>query len=494
MNPARAEKLSTLLQWACAYIAGLYILAYLVVAVSTLNYPFHLEWMEGAVIDTVQRVRHGLPVYAKPSMDYVSFAYTPYYYYVVAFVSLFTGVDFLPARLVSFAASLGTGAIIYRWIRRENGSFSQAFTATGLFFATYIMTGRWMDVSRVDSLFLMLTLAGIYVFYYSRGLQNQLLAAALITAACFTKQTAAIATAPVFAAMLLVDWRHSLQTASMVLTSAILVSLIGHYTTDGWFTFFVYQLESHHNVQTQYLWRFWRSDLFSHVGILMVSSLLLLGYFWRSDRQRGILYTGLAAGLIGCSYAARLNWGGYLNVLMPAACALALLGGLCMTRLRTNASMSAVFSLLILCQFALLYYNPFQYMPNQASIDRGNAFLARIKRVGGEVFMPEVQFVQTRVGKKSYTLGMAALDLLSTDLKDKNYLKQDLLNEIKDAIAQQKFRAVMPGGVVPTPGVRQYYATRETLQYPREFVTVTKNFLHRDLMIAIARQDMKQGQ
>lgn len=490
MSASFSRKTSDLLLYLCACLGLSAIGLFIFVAAQTLTYPFHIEWMEGQVIDVIGRVRHGLPVYARPSMEYVPFAYTPYYYYVAALVSLFTGVDFLPGRLVSFASALGTGGILYAWLRREGASRPIALTGAGAYFSTYILTGRWMDVARVDSLFLFLTLAGLYGFYFHRtgwrsGWQGRAVTAAIMTAACFTKQTAAIAMAPAFGAMLLINWRHSLQVAGMVLAAVVALSVAGHIATDGWFTFFVYQLEAGHGIQKQHILGFWRRDLLPHVGIMMGLGGLLVVYGCYREWKKGLWYGALALGFIGCSYAARLNWGGYLNVLMPACCILALLTGMALAQARhfpTPWPAIAV-SLLVMAQFALLAYNPYRYIPGRQSVIEGNRFLEALSKIDGEIFMPEVQFVQTRVGKKSYALGMAALDLIVTDMKEKNTIKQALINEIRQAIAQQRFGAVMPGGVVPVPGANRYYYPAMRLKYPKEYVSQTRNFLRRTLML-----------
>ena len=42
-----------------------------------LSYPLDLEWMEGGILTHALRLGRGLPLYAEPSVDFVSFLYTP---------------------------------------------------------------------------------------------------------------------------------------------------------------------------------------------------------------------------------------------------------------------------------------------------------------------------------------------------------------------------------------------------------------------------------
>jgi hypothetical protein len=466
--------------------------SFMFVAASSLAYPFHLEWMEGQSIDIIQRVREGLPIYVKPSIDYVPFLYTPYYYYVAAFVSFFTGVDFLPGRLVSFAAALGTGAIIYKWLRREECAVPAAIAGAGAYYATYIISGRWLDVARVDSLFVCLSLLGLYVFYHFRGMANALLAAAILCAAYFTKQTAIVIFAPALAVMLLIDARHALLTAATLLSSIALFSLIGDWQSDGWFTFYVYQLAPMHWILKEHILHFWTRDMFPRLGIMLLLTVCTVAYFLYSERRKGLWYGALAAGFIACSYAGRLKWGGFINVLMPACCGLALLTGLSLgylTRIKRYHCYLAI-PLLVGAQLLWLAYNPMRYIPTQAAIDKGNRFLEEIGKVEGDVFMPEVQFVQTRVGKKSYSMNMAALDIIVAHMGKKDYIKQELLAEIRSAIASQRFGAVMPGGVIPLPDVKRYYQFYKRVPYPKEYIYLGSEFLKRDLMLPIAKEQI----
>src|SRR6267143_1685706 len=91
-----------------------YILAYLFVALARMGYPFELEWMEGGMVDHVRRVLLGLPIYAKPSIEFVSFLYPPLYYEAAAVFSKVLGPGFLPLRLLSFLSSVGVFVLIFR--------------------------------------------------------------------------------------------------------------------------------------------------------------------------------------------------------------------------------------------------------------------------------------------------------------------------------------------------------------------------------------------
>ena len=111
----------------------------------------------------------GRPLYVEPSLEFTPFIYTPLYFYVAAAVSKVLGVGFLPLRLVSFVASLGCLWLIGRFVRRETGSWTWGIVAAGLFAATYRLSGAWLDIARVDTLFLFLVLGSIHLLRFRRG-------------------------------------------------------------------------------------------------------------------------------------------------------------------------------------------------------------------------------------------------------------------------------------------------------------------------------------
>lgn len=483
-SPLRVEG-----QWwlerACLLLAGFFALCFIVVALSSMTYPFHLEWMEGQNIDVINRIRQGEPVYVAPSIEYVPYIYTPYYYYVAAFVSLFTGVDFFAGRLVSTLAAIGTGVILYRWIRGEGGSKSAAIITAGLFFATYKLSGRWFDAARIDSLFLFLTLSGLYVFYFYRGWANALTAAALMTAAFFTKQSALMALAPALGAGVLIDKQHTLRTAA--LWAGMMLTCLAAYdiASDGWFSFYVFTVPAGHGMDRKYILGFWNWDMLTRLGFLFALSAIGFLQIFPKDKKKALWYGVLVASFIGTSYASRIHWGGYLNVLMPAHAALALAGGLALTWLSRHSrrEMAQIGLLLALIQLGSLVYNPSNLIPSHQSEEKGKKFLEGLAKIQGDIFMPELQWVQTRVGKKSYAFGMAGFDIIRSNLGSRNYIKTQLDQELRHAIAQQRFAAVTQGRLVRVPNLETWYHFAYRLDYPKEYVTGAINFVLADIYL-----------
>src|SRR5580704_4656387 len=142
------------------------VLLYLVIALSHLRYPFEIEWMEGGMVDAVRRVASGQKLYVKPTMDYVPFIYGPLWFYVAAGFAKVLGVGFFSARLVSVLASIGIMGYVARFVRREGGGRLAALLAVGLYAATYRLACAFGDLARIDSLSVLLVLAGLHALRF----------------------------------------------------------------------------------------------------------------------------------------------------------------------------------------------------------------------------------------------------------------------------------------------------------------------------------------
>ena len=165
-----------------------YIAVYLIIVCLRIQYPFELEWMEGGVVDHVRRILSGKKLYVNPSLEFIPFTYTPFYFYVSALVSKITGIGFTPLRFVSLISSLGSFFIIFLIVKRETRAYFPSIIASCFFAATFQISGAWFDIGRVDSLFLLLSLLTIYVIKFHTSWQSHIIAGILISFAFLTKQ------------------------------------------------------------------------------------------------------------------------------------------------------------------------------------------------------------------------------------------------------------------------------------------------------------------
>src|SRR5262249_5503661 len=119
------------------------------------------------------------------------------YPWLSAAVATVTGIGFLPLRLVSFAASLGSFATIFVLVKRETGARLWSFLAACLFAAAFPISAGWFDIARIDSLGVFLLLVALYIARFARTMRGAVLAGVAFWVAFLAKQIALPAAMPV---------------------------------------------------------------------------------------------------------------------------------------------------------------------------------------------------------------------------------------------------------------------------------------------------------
>lgn len=430
-----------------AGVGGAFVLLLAVTMLLRARYPFELEWMEGATLEHVRRVLQGRPLYGKPSLEFVAFAYPPFYYYVAAGVARITGDGFLALRIVSIAATFGSLALIFAIVRREAGGMTGA-VAAGLYAATYSASGAWMDLGRVDSLYLffaLLTCSVLMRAWKPRTFAEAGMCAAL---ALLTKQPITVALAPI-AIYLMVKrtWRFLWFGAAVLVVGAGIEWCLD-LQSGGWLRYYVYELPRLRlavSSQGSRLGLFWWSDMIRPLAPLFVVFGVAAVQLARKPavktrrreagrRRRCAL---IALGFIGSSCLAKLEGGAWANALMPAHAGVAILFGLAVATLGRDRLLAPVAAVL---QFGLLAYDPRPFVPRAADLDTGRAIVKRIAAIPGDILVVDHGYLAAAAGKRSYAHGWAMTDVLWAD---PNYAGPDLDREVREAIASGRFSALV---------------------------------------------------
>ena len=267
MPPVRVRRLA-------AALAGLAAIGvYLFVALRRLDYPFALEWLEGNSLVEVHRVLAGQPLYPAPGAGYVPDGYPPLYFLVSAAVARVLGVSYLALRLVSLVSSLACFAVLARLVQRETGSLAAGTGAAGVFAATYFAAGTWFDIGRVDSLFLALSVGGLYAVRRMRGPGGAVTAGVLLAAAALTKQTGVAEAAAVTVALLAGPRRRLACIAALTGVTVLGVStLVLALASGGWYLYYVVRLMSEHSLAYGNFGWFWTA-LLTAIGLAAAAAL-----------------------------------------------------------------------------------------------------------------------------------------------------------------------------------------------------------------------------
>ncbi|MBN1653806.1 MAG: glycosyltransferase family 39 protein [Deltaproteobacteria bacterium] len=470
---------------ACAALA--YLLEYLVLAGFRLSYPYELEWEEGAIVDHVRRLLSGNNLYGEPSFEFTPLIYPPFYYYLSALVCQICGVSFFSLRLVSFAASVGSLAVIFRFAQRETGRALYGLLSAGFYAALFEQGGAWIDIARVDSLFVFLLLSAAHVLRFYPSTRGCCAAGALFALAAFTKQPALLVTAIISAACLYANGGRGFLFFVLGFTLPFFgMTALFHYLSDGWYSYYIFDLPSQHGFFAVMLRLFWTRDLLRPLPVACLCLALYLGLSWldwkRADANEKIklvYYTLFLSAMLAASWTSRLHFGGASNVLLPAYAAISLLWGTALHGLlsrayagsRTSVSDTtdckvAPFAYLIyalaLFQFGWIIYHPARYLPGASDRAAGDRFMQVLASIEGEVYTPDHGFLPALAGKRTYTHIAVLWDIMRAD---DNAIKRELEAEIEQVFSSHRFAAVIVNNPALTfpwiiERVNKYYRNR----------------------------------
>ncbi|MDY6987448.1 MAG: glycosyltransferase family 39 protein [Thermodesulfobacteriota bacterium] len=449
MNSQYASRIDSWFR--CALLAGglLYVLVYIVVALLRIQYPFELEWLEGALLDHVRRIVSGKPLYTPPSLEFVPFVYPPLYFYLSAALSKVVGLGFVPLRLVSFAASLGSFVVIFLLVRKETESTYLGMLSSCLFAATFRIGGAWFDIGRVDSLFIFFFLVAVYFLRNGTSAKWFLLSGILFSLSFLTKQTALVISAPVLLYCLFSDWRRCffvVGTVGLIIgTMTLLLDHIHH----GWYSYYFLNFTGKHFSEKAGLFSFWSTD----VAPVSIAFVLALFYLLRrsSDASRGrqFFHSALAVGMIGGPWICRLDTGSFNNVVLPAYACISILFGLAMNEIMQEIEIASLnkqymlktyIYLVCMVQFLCLVYNPLAQIPSSADLEAGNRFVNEVRQMKGDVFIPYHPYLATMAGKGPYAHYLAAFGVVRGK---EGAPRTTLINETRQAIRQKRFAAII---------------------------------------------------
>lgn len=439
-----------------------FLVQYLILALLRLPYPFGLEWIESGMLQIVQRVTEGRPIYCRPSLEYVPFIYMPLYPWVCAAAVPIVGAGLPALRFVSLLSSIGLLMVVFLWARREGGGTSAGLLAAGLLAAGYRATGAWLDVARVDSLFVFLLLLGLYLATGQGTLRGSAGGVALALA-ILTKQQALLAALPAVAYL-----AYARRVRALPLIAALVIVTGGamgwlNQASGGWFLYYTFALPARHENLWSQFGAFWQNDLWGRLPLACVVALYGL---IAARTAAGGRNPAAAACLVGCvavAWLSRMHWGGYENVLLPAYAMIAALFGPGVMSLGPRLASAfgtrgaTALRALVVVQFLALLYNPFAQVPTDADFEAGRSLVQRIADTPGDVLVFKHPHLARLAGKPDHAHWMALLDVLrAADAP----IAEELRGALTRAVHERRFAAIVLDDRTDLEGLEGSYVLR----------------------------------
>ena len=423
----------TAVRLACLVLSGTLVLLLLYASARRLLFPYELEWMEGATVVHVQRLVNGEGLYVRPSIEFVPFAYPPLYYLACVPAAWIFGTGFVALRTVSILSTLIALAAVFALVRRSAGGVPAAIAA-GTLAAAYGLSDAWLDLGRVDALYLALMAVTWWRISSARTPRDWILAGITAWLAFLTKQPAALSLVPLGVYLLASDRRAAAWfggTAGVL--CAVSVAWLT-WATDGWYAYYVFELPRLRVAVSLDPWRaltFWTADLLRPLPMAVLFGALgaVALRRWRD--------VWIAAGLVATAWLARLEGGAWNNAVLPAYLAAAVLFGLSLQRL--GRWLLPILALAAV-QLGWLLYDPRPFIPDDNDRAAGERLVEVLRAHPEPILVLDHSFWPTLAGRREFAHGWAVTDVVWADRRKAG---PALDAEIRQALDAKAFEAVV---------------------------------------------------
>lgn len=400
-----------------------------------LSYPLDLEWMEGGMLCHALRAMHGQPIYAPPSVDFISYLYTPFYPYLLATLGKLFGLSYTLGRLISIAAFLGVLALVFRAVCRQTGGGWSGrlwgIAAVGLIASSFPSSGAWYDLVRNDSLYLLLITAALYLLQSRAESWRWMLVAGVLAGLAFlTKQTASLFIIFGGLALLVLRWKRVPVFAGAVALVAGGTVLLLQHATDGWFWRYTYGMHQGHDLYWDRVWPVTELKLFhlSPVCAVMLGLwVVAVPVTWirrrrvpAEDRAElywlGVALTGVLVSAVGFATQWASENAYIPGLVFPGAFAVLAAAALGRKAGSDRGSVLSGVVMLVLggalaAQMAIQLYSPRPHLPSAADRRTARELLAVLREVEGPVLMPYHPYYPVLVGKPAFYHQMGINDV-----------------------------------------------------------------------------------
>ena len=413
------------------------------------DYPYDLEWMEGGMLVHGLRVMQGQGIYVEPSEAFIPYIYPPLYAWMLGGLGQIFGLDYALGRTISLVGTLLGAAALIPAIALERKGWLLGVAAAGLFITGYDEAGSFYDLVRADGILIGL-LAWSLVAARHGWLRTSGL---LLTGAYLAKHSVAI----LGLTILLWLWknRERSEAVRFVLWSvlpALGITAAVQLSGDGLFLTYLLGVPSRHPFVLERFIPGTEKELFLSMPLTAGLALLLgLGWLLRKKVERlqwpprpldeGLVFWLMQGGmLILLSAIMRGHHGGYVNVLIPGLWATALFSALAIGRLREEWDvlwLRGATGVLIAVQIWLGQWDPAPLTPPASAAAAGDALIAEMAAVEGEIFAPHFPWYPVLAGKapQAHLIALWDIDHEGGPLDPG-------ADKVREAMEQQRWAAV----------------------------------------------------
>jgi 4-amino-4-deoxy-L-arabinose transferase-like glycosyltransferase len=362
--------------------------------INHISFPLNLEAMELYSLLHVERILLGLPIYVKPSVEFIPFVYNPLYYYLtVPFTEIF-GVNLQSLRLVSIIGSVGAIVVLHLSVKKMTRSAIWGYICAGLFAASYQAMDNYIDTAHADSWLLFMILLGCYLIDLQRSMSFTLLGVLALVLSFWFKQHGALF---LIGAIIYLTLRDGLRRAWLHWVIGIIFgfglyyfypqSLLGSY-----FHYYTWQVPSQWSQLDIDSVRRIIGYTVKNYSLLAGVSVSALVYFGIKVREKMTVWMFMLPIAILSGVMGSLDPENNNNVFIPMATWYLIVGTMTLAMIIREGYLSQYAPLIvriaIIISFGLLYYQPANVLVTREWPDEYQDLGIYLEKLDGPVYAP----------------------------------------------------------------------------------------------------------
>ncbi|HEY73056.1 MAG: hypothetical protein DRJ03_11405 [Chloroflexi bacterium] len=310
-----------------------YMIVYVVYAVNLFQWPFDYDQGEGfELYDAILYNQGEWPYQSNSTYPFYASNYPPLFHLLIVPLLPVFGPRLVAGRLVSFAATLITGGVIFVVVRRKvSGWLIPLVSGMAYLASNYVyQVGPLCRMHMTMVMFEALAIAFIAEFEHSRhGRRNLILGLLMLLCAGYTKQMAVFTVAAALSYVFLRDIKKAIVAGVALTVVAGAIFWLLNIATEGqwWINTIQANVNKFDYRQTIFLFKQWFQ--LHTIFILLAASYLVYELFWDRLSAYSLWFLfSLGAGALSGKWGAGF---GYFTTAIAAAC---LTSGLALGRLR----------------------------------------------------------------------------------------------------------------------------------------------------------------
>ncbi len=419
------------------------------VSFRAIPFPYELEWGESACLDMAARINDGKPLYPIPSLEYIPTVYNFLYFYISGYAAKVAGLSLPLLRSISFGCFLLTLLVMGFWMKHEKRRWTLALIAMGIYAASFELSGAWIHLARIDSMFVLFLFFGTVLLHTSHRPWGMVVSALLVFLAFLTKQSTILYVPFLTLYLVLYKPKHVKYFLSVICVLVGISVVVGNALTAGRYYWYIFAFQPQRGFYGSYVIAYFKQFAvpLGWLGLFLLGTAVYVGATRQvtSFLRMNSFYLFMAAVSLIISLASISQHGAYYNNMMPFYLYTAMLIANSIQFVETvnerRFPRAIGYALICLLPWSTIF-NPQKYIPARNDYQAGERIVSLLKAVEGPVWVTHTTSYYYIAKKERYVHMMPLIDIMRCNRVEYRLAVQEQINE---AISKKTFAAVIDG-------------------------------------------------